>query len=142
MSFLICYNKSDFSDFLNKSIKITSCNKYTKAYIIDLFIRYIKSHNDLSTQSITLLYKQAIESGQFDKFQIIADWLFFTKGMFPNALTGASEEYYTVIAQNAYYKCYLLLDRQWLIYEELADQFPYLTSSINESLGFIKQNDF
>lgn len=133
MSLLICADKSELSEFFDQKISIPNCPKFTKAYIVDLFIRYIKAEIDLSNHSLTLLYKDGLESGSFDKLQNIGDWLMFTKSLYPDSLTGASIEYYDTLARSAYYKCYLMLKRQWLVYEELADQFPYFTETINQS---------
>lgn len=133
MSFLICSDKSELSKFFDKKIDIPNCPRFTKAYIVDLFIRYIDAEDDLSNHSLTLLYKEGIESGSFDKLQNIGDWLMFTKSLYPDSLNGASVEYYDTLARSAYYKCYLILQRQWVVYEELADQFPYFTKAINES---------
>jgi hypothetical protein len=133
MSLLIYADKSELGKFFDRKIDIPNCPRFTKAYIVDLFIRYIEAEDDLSNRSLTLLYKEALDSGSFDKLQNIGDWLMFTKSLYPDSLTGASIEYYDTLARSAYYKCYLLLKREWLVYEELADQFPYFTETINQS---------
>lgn len=133
--FLILNNKSELSNFFDNRIHIPYCEKYTKAYIVNTFTEYTSSSNDLSKTSLTLEYKKALDSGDFEKFQQIADWLLFAKSMFPNSLVDASEEYYNTLARSAYYKCYIMLRRKWLVYEELAEGFPTFTKMINKSLG-------
>jgi len=133
MDLLIYSDKSELGKFFDRKIDIPNCPRFTKAYIVDLFIRYIDAESDLSNHSLTLLYKEAIDSCSFDKLQNIGDWLMFTKSLYPDSLTGASIEYYETLARSAYYKCYVMLRRQWVVYEELADQFPYFTEAINQS---------
>jgi len=127
------YYKNNLPDLFDEMIKLPTCEKKTKAYIISIFSD-INNNKDLSKDSITLLYNKALESYSFSIFQNIGDWLFFTKSMFPKSLKNASIEYYNAIASSSYYKCYIIMNRQWLIFEELADQFNSFTKMVNESL--------
>lgn len=126
--------ESDVEGFFRRTIKMPNCNKYTQTYIIDIFVDSVRGENDLSNQSLTLLYKQAIETASFEKFKNIGDWLFFIRSIYPEHLTGASEEYYENLARSSYYTCYTMLNRQWVLYEELADQFNILTNTIKKSI--------
>lgn len=103
---------------------------------------YLSSRNDLSNKSIALLYSDAFFAGDFEKFKNIGDWLFFAKSMYPEHLKDGSEEYYNTLARSAYYKCFKLLNKQWLLYEELADQFPIFTEEIKKSIRAPKQRFF
>lgn len=125
--------KDNLHDLFDEIIDIPTCEKKTKAYIVSIFSD-INSNKDLSKDSITLLYNKALEEYSFEIFQNIGDWLFFTKSMFPKALKHASMEYYNAIASSSYYKCYIIMNRQWLIFEELADQFNSFTRMANQSL--------
>lgn len=130
---------TSLDEYLEEVINNTECRDFTQAYLIDLFLRHVKKSTDLSKQSLTLLYKKAIDSGHFQTFQAIGDWLIFTKSLFPDSLVGASIEYYETLARSAYYKCYLLLEKRWTIYEELADEFPQLTEKIYQSFQSFNQ---
>lgn len=79
---------------------------------------------------MTIEYSEAKFNYSFEKYQNLADWLFFMESMFPEALKGASKEYYHSIAQNAYYKCYILLGRSWMLFEEIADKFPNIIEQL------------
>ena len=126
-------NRNGLPEFFDEFLHIPDCNEKTKSYIISVFTD-ITSENDFSNQSVTLLYATAHEKISFNEFKNIGDWLFLTKSLFPDSLQGASPAYYNAIAQSSYYKCYLLLNRQWLLFEELADQFPVYTQTIHAAL--------
>ncbi len=127
-------NESTVEEFFRKTVNVPGCNRYTQTYIVDIFVENVRGENDLSNQSLTLLYKQAIDTASFERFKNIGDWLFFTRSIYPEHLTGASEEYYETLARSSYYTCYTMLNRQWALYEELADQFNLFTNTIKKSI--------
>jgi hypothetical protein len=133
---IVC--EKNLYDFFKKMIKLPNCENKTKTYIISIFSD-INNQEDLSQESITLLYNRALETYSFNNFRQIGDWLFLTKCLFPQSLNGASPEYYTAIAQSSYYKCYIIMRREWKIFEELADQFRPLTIKINKCLNSSKR---
>ncbi len=133
MAFYTIYRKGNLYDFFNETIELPTCEEKTKAYIVSIFSD-IASSGDLSKESVTLLYNKALENYSFETFRNIGDWLFFAKCMFPASLNGASPEYYNAIASSSYYKCYVIMKRQWLIFEELADQFGPFTSKVKRAL--------
>lgn len=115
------------SDFFQGILKDLPCREDTKAYIIGIFSDFQRSaKNDLSKNSITLIFAKARFNHDFSIYQNLGDWLFFSRVFFPEHLSNASEDYYTSIGQISYYSCYRLLNRQWLLYEELSDQFTNL----------------
>lgn len=123
---------TSLDEFFSRKIQtIPNCNQNTKSYITSIFVN---PKDDLSNQSITLVYAQAIANYRFDLFQKIGDWLLFVKSMYPQSLNGASSEYYDTLAQCSYYKCYRIVNRQWPIFEELADTFPYLVNYMQNNL--------
>ena len=125
--------EKNLHDFFNQTIKLPKCEEKTKAYIVSIFSD-INNQEDLSQESITLLYNRALETYSFNNFRQIGDWLFLTKCLFPQTLNGASPEYYSAVAQSAYYKCYIIMRREWKVFEELADQFQPLTVNIRKNL--------
>lgn len=125
--------------FFDEIIDIPNCERKTKAYIVNIFSD-INIKNDFSKNSITLLYNDAIQNYNFERFQTIGDWLLLTKCMFPESLNGASAEFYDAIAKNSYYRCYVILNRKWLIFEELADSFSTYTQNIKLSLSNSAKN--
>lgn len=133
MTFYTVYRKGNLYDFFNEVIQLPNCEEKTRAYIISIFSD-ITAGDDLSKESVTLLYNKALENYSFNNFRQIGDWLFLSKCMFPKSLKHASSNYYNAVAQNSYYKCYAIMNKEWLIFEELADQFGPFTASVSESL--------
>lgn len=118
--------------FFTEKLKLLLKNyqKPTCAYVINVFKSAKKESGDYSKDSLTIVYSQAKFEQRFELFQNIADWILFMKSLYPASLRGASEEYYNALAQDSYYRCYRLLNRQWLLFEELADKFPQLTKNL------------
>jgi len=121
-------------EFLDETIKLPNCEEKTRSYIIGIF-KSISTETDFTNKSLTFALKDAHDSMSFEGFRELGDWLFFTKSMFPKSLKGADPAYYDSIARTSYYRCFMLLNKEWLLYEELADQFPKYTQMINQSLG-------
>lgn len=118
------FNK--LSQFFEEQLKSLRCHRDTHSYIIGIYDRFRSATDDLSKTSLTILYANARDEQNFEKFQKIADYIFFMKTIFPNGLQNASEEYYFSLAQNSYYSCYRLINKSWPVYENLADDFPRL----------------
>lgn len=95
----------------------------TRAYIINILKSAKKESKDYSKDSLTIIYSKAKFEQNFELFQNIADWILFTKSIYPLNLQRVNEDYYNSLAQDSYYRCYCLLNRQWLLFEELADKF-------------------
>jgi hypothetical protein len=119
-------------NFFDNKISL-SCRKETQIYITNIFSD-ITPQDDFSTESLTLVYNQAVQKYEFETFRKLADWLFFTKTLFPQSLNGASPQYYSSLARTSYDRCHRILQRQWLLYEELADQFDTLIKQCQHSL--------
>lgn len=122
----------DLRLFFTEELDELPCHANTKAYIITIFAKYKTATFDLSKQSITLHYAEAKTKQDFAMFQTIADWLFFTSALYPEHLNNASTDYYHTIGQLSYYSCYKLINRQWRVYDELAERFVPLFLSARE----------
>lgn len=119
----------NFEQLLFNFNNIDTSLKETKAYINGIFVEFIKpGKKDLSNKSITLEYFKAKENYDFIRFQTLADWIFFIQSLYPEYAT--NPEYYNTIAKCSYYKCYIILDRKWACFEELADRFDYFVEKI------------
>lgn len=107
------------------------CQEDTKAYIVSTFISFKQydPKNNLYGKSITLEYNKAQLEHSFELYQQVGDWILFTKSIYPESLT-ASGEYYNSIAQLSYYKCYNIVNKQWKLYQELADKFPLVVNHL------------
>lgn len=117
--------KTDLHSFFQeKTNKIPNCDIQTKSYIAGIFSKLNKEKEDFSKNSITIIYAQANFQYNFELFQKLGDWILFTKSLYPAFLKEASSEYYNTIAQCSYHKCYKIINKQWPLFEELADIFP------------------
>lgn len=117
--------------FFTEKINVLQNREDTKAYIVSTFLKYKASEDDLSQNILALEYAKAKFEHNFNKFQKLADWILFTKSLYPESLNNASEEYYLSLAQSAYYKCYLIINRSWVLFEELADKLPDIINHLN-----------
>lgn len=120
-------------NYLNKFFAIElenlKCDGDTRAYIVSVLDKFKAATADYSKDSLTLLYAQAKFTQDFNIFQNIGDWLFFCNTLFPEHLNNASKDYYYSIGQLSYYSCYRLINKQWKLYERMADDFIYLSNS-------------
>lgn len=124
----------NLESLFSESIERLPCQVSTKAYVSNVFTNNV---TDYSNQSLTLVYSKAKFEYRFDLFQALADWILFCKTMFPENLSGASDDYYSALAQDSYYRCFKMINKKWLLFEELADQFPVVvnTLQINRNFG-------
>lgn len=125
---------NNLNSFFSDILRDLSCGEDTRAYIISVFSKYKNANFNLSKDNITLTYAQAHFNQDFFVFQNLADWILFTKTLYPSHLNAASEDYYYNIGRLSYYSCYRLINRQWKCYEQLADCFIPLSEEIRNTL--------
>ena len=124
------------TSYFKEELAELKCDETTKAYVVGIFSGFRTSKNDLSKCSITLEYAQARETQNFSRFQNLGDWLFFRSTVFYDGMK-EWDEYYQSVARLSYYSCYQLLQKQWVVFEELADAFPYLTKNTRKLINRI-----
>ncbi len=102
------------------------------AYLIKLLTEINKSSN-YSKDSLTLKYIEAKNKYDFELYQSLGDWILFCQVFAPQHLNNADEKYYNALAQTSYYSCYIILKRQWKLFEELADLYPEVVKNLRIS---------
>jgi hypothetical protein len=122
-------------DLFEELLTDLRCRQDTRAYIVGIFAKHNISNLDLSGQSITVLFSQARDTGNFTIFQRLGDWLMFCNGIASEHLRFASRDYYDTVARMSYYACYRLLNRSWPAYEELADNFLVIKKQVKDKLS-------
>jgi len=136
--FFFAKNINDyFSDLLND----LSCGNETKSYIASIYGKFKNSKNDLSKDSIVLLFCQARHKHDFSSYQDIGDWIFFSNTIFNNL----NEDLYKTFAKLSFYSCYKMTNKKFLFYEELADNLTILEYEVKEKLSTImdeSQNNY
>ena len=125
---------ADITEFFNDLLSGLKCHYDTKAYIVSIYGKYKTVEFDLSKDSVTLLLAQAQNKQDFLTYQNLGDWIFFANTMAPHFLQNASKDYYDAVARRSYYSCYKLINRQWKLFEELADDFNILEEQVKNRL--------
>lgn len=116
----------NINNYFTGLLKNITCDENVKGYIVSIFSKYKTSYYDLSKDSITIQFSIAKSNNSFEKFQTIADWLFFANAIFPESLKNAPKNYYYSIGKLSYFYCYRIV-KQFTIYEMLADNFVPLS---------------
>ena len=127
---------NNITKFFEEKLSDLDCEEDTRSYIIGIYTKFkIADNNDLSNQSVTLLYAQAKYSQDFVIFQKIGDWIFFSQTITPNYLKYASSDYYDTIGKLSYYSCYRLTNKKWTVYKNISDNFEYLKDNVKIKLN-------
>lgn len=128
-------NYKNLTTFFDEVLEELPCQSATKAYIVSVFTKYKNPDFDLSKDSVTLTFAQARDKQDFSTFQNLGDWIFFSKTFAPAHLNNASEDYYRTVGRLSYYSCYKLINRQWKLFEEIADNFIILEEQTKKLLS-------
>lgn len=121
------------NSFFDEILRDLPCANLTQVYISGIFAKYKNSHFDLSKESLTFKYFNARDKKDFSTFQNIGDWIFFINSWAPQH--ASNKEYYDTLAQLSYYSCYKLINKQWKLFEELADQLIVLEEIVQNRLN-------
>lgn len=119
---------NNINTFFSEVLNDLPCQADTRAYIISIFSKYKKADFDLSKDSISLVYSDAILKQDFHAFQTIGDYIFFTNTVVPEFLHNASIDYYQTIGRLSYHSCYKLINKQWKLFDELSERFNPLSN--------------
>lgn len=118
--------------YFKPTIDKLSYSAELNAYLLNILIE-IDHLENLSKDSLTLKYIEARRNYNLKLYQSLGDWILFCQTYFPAHLHNAEEKYYNSLAQSSYYACYLLLNRQWKLFEELADMYPKVVKDLRVS---------
>jgi hypothetical protein len=124
----------NISSFFDELLNDLHCQRDTKAYIVSIYGKFKTAEFDLSKDSVTLLFSQARNKQDFLTYQNLGDWIFFANTIAPQHLQFASKDYYDTVARLSYYSCYKLINREWKLFEELADDFTALEEQVKKRL--------
>lgn len=122
--------RRNIGSFFDELLIDLECHSDTRAYIVSIYEKFVTTEFDLSKDSVTLRFAQARSKQDFLTYQNLGDWIFFSNTIAPQHLQFASKEYYDTIARLSYYSCYKLINRQWVLFEELADDFLALEEQV------------
>jgi hypothetical protein len=126
--------QNNIGSFFEELLVDIKCQPTTRIYITSIYGKYKSVEFDFSQDSLTLLFSQARNKQDFLTYQNIGDWVFFSNTWAPTHLRFASKDYYDTLAQMSYYSCYRMTNRQWKLFEELADNFNFLEDQVREKI--------
>lgn len=89
--------------------------------------------DDMSGRSIVLAYLDAVERGDFVAFQRIGDWVLWSDVVLPGSIKH-SREIVHAVGQRSYRSCHRILQGQWALYEELANDLPQIVLHVRSRL--------
>lgn len=133
------FSNSNVNMFFEETLSDLKCHRDTKAYIVSIYDKYKFANFDLSNKSVTTLFADARAKHDFVAYQNLADWIFFCNTLYQEHLKNASKDYYDTVARLSYYSCYKLINKQWKLFEELADNFIYIEHQVKDKLLIIKK---
>jgi hypothetical protein len=119
---------SNVGKFFDTALEDLSCDPKTRAYVVSVFTKFAKTSYDLPSNSITLTFHEAKRKQDFATYQALGDWILFCQVEFPEYLRNASNDYYLTIGRLSYYSCYRLINRQWLLFDELAENLDGISN--------------
>lgn len=120
------------NDFFSARLESLECDEKTRAYIVSVLAKYKTASNDYSKDSLTSLYAAARFRQDFLMYDQLGSWIFYCETFFPEHLNSASKSYYYDIGMLSYDACFKLINRKWLLYQELAHNFVHLSNSTRE----------
>jgi hypothetical protein len=124
----------DIRKFFEEALEDLTCDPKTRAYVVSVFTKFSKVSCDLPSESITLTFYEAKRKHDFATYQALGDWILFCRTEFPEHLHNASDDYYLAVGRLSYYSCYRLINKQWIVYEEIADRLDDVSNEARELL--------
>lgn len=92
------------------------------------------TENNLSKRSIVLTFDEAQQRGDFAAFQRIGDWVLWVSVVQPQHIVNVKD-----VAESfgrlSYYRCHRIMRGQWRVYEQLADELPYIVADVQCKLA-------
>lgn len=107
-----------------------------RAYVVGVLNKYVGSSiDDLSKTSVVFAFAEAKNAGPdaFAKYQQLGDWVLWINSFAPAAVK-PNVAIVEMMGRQSYDACYRLMQRQWKIYEELADRLPAVTRAVHSKL--------
>lgn len=124
-------------EWFDKSLARLTCSRDARAYIAGVLAKYKRVEDDMSRTSIVMSFAQARESGRFDDFQRIGDWVLFVSSVHPRSLQGHAQVTHDIGAQ-AYVACSRIMMGKWPVYDELSQRLPSLSREITSVLDNVR----
>ncbi len=119
--------------FYQVTSEIKAETKEVQPYIHGVLTQYVQHQKGFPNDSVTLLFIQAQDDMSFHRFQSLGDWIFFLSSIFPTAAQ-KHQTVYSMVGKTCYSRCHNLLNKKWMVFEELADNFNYFALQVSEQI--------
>jgi hypothetical protein len=120
-------------DWFCRHLEGVEASPDARAYLVSLFSSMRSTRDDMSRESIVLAFAEARTTGEFQKFQRIGDWVVWGMSFAPESFE--TKEVVIDLGRLSYYACWRMTNKEWRVYEELADDLPRLTKDMRRRLG-------
>ncbi len=128
-------------DWFRQRFEALHVSHEARAYLTSLFATQMRScDGDMSRSSIVLSYATARLKGDFVSFQRIGDWVTWGLSTVPQSFE--AKEVVVDLGRLSYYACWRLTNREWKVFEEMADTLPLLSERIRDILESERVNFF
>ncbi len=87
----------------------------------------------MSQESVVLAFYAARQSGDFEAFQRVGDWVLWVSSVGPYPDKGQRDMVET-FGRLSYYSCHRVLRGSWPLYEELANELPAIVYDVRCNL--------
>jgi hypothetical protein len=87
--------------------------------------------------SVGLAFGRANETGRFELYQDLADWILWSMTFAPEHHSGFEPLVFDV-GRRSYEACWRILRGKWEVYSELAEEFPRIVGVSRKNLLSIK----
>lgn len=126
---------SGLNDWFAQRLTSLKYSKDTIAYVVGVLSKYKNQSDDLSDQSIVLLYITACENSDFSTYQKIGDWVLWTSTICPDSIK-ENQEIVQNLGRMSYYACNRII-RSWPVYEDLGNNLEHLAIDVRLRLLLI-----
>lgn len=113
-------------DWFDRQLVNVRCGPDARAYVIGVLSGRV---DDMSDQSATVAFQQAMLTGDFPTFQRIGDWSLWVSAFAPHPLKG-QRDLVERFGRLSYSACHRIMRGQWRLYEELADELPAIVYDV------------
>jgi hypothetical protein len=123
--------KDDLTEWLDERLHEAPFEDEMRAYVFQVLESFRHGGDrDLSDESIVLLYAKAIQSGDFESFQRVADWSLWVASYAPQSLSEPAvvEE----LGMRSYDACDRIMMRKWPVFGQLAVQLPNVVITVRK----------
>ncbi len=111
--------QSSLVGYFDERLERLRVSRECRAYVVGVLndMKNAEQH-DMSRQSMTLAYFDAVQTRDFEGFQRLGDWVLFAEIIVPKSIK--ERELVLTLARKSYTQCGLIMQGAWVVYDELA----------------------